>query len=161
MSEKFRAGETEKSPGEIEGKKDAPRGWENVDMEKYLAEFLQKHPPEAEIPPEARRECGPDIADFEAMIASFEARHDLDALHAITNLSGREAFQHPVRAPARLDLQAIIAKLSRMWKETDIDDTTYTALLKRIQPLYKAVGTINNDVVDHVRETGDTRTPIP
>ena len=66
---------------------------------KYLGE---------EVASEDRRECGPEVAELEELLASFEATHNLEELHSITNLTSEEALEHLPRQAAKRDLIPIV-----------------------------------------------------
>ncbi len=118
--------------------------------EAQLAAWLKDHP-ETVITAEARRESGPEVAEFEALIAAFEAKHSLAELHAIIDLTPQEAPQHPVREPARADLVPIVAKLKVLEKETDIPSEKLGEMKAHYKRLSRAVGMINSNKVDHTR----------
>jgi hypothetical protein len=44
------------------------------------------------------------IEQFEIKMAEFESRHSLEALYAVDELTVEDAPHHPIREPARLDL---------------------------------------------------------
>jgi hypothetical protein len=102
-----------------------------------------------ETPAEKRRECTPEVEELEGMFESFEQTHDLAALHAITNLTPEEALLHPVREPARQALMLIQNTLQRIKDETNISDEQYAELKATRKRLFQAVGSINNNIVDH------------
>ena len=120
-----------------------------------------------EVPPNRRRESGPEIAELEGMMDAFEATYNLEELHKITtiveNWEGPGAVPtvglvidtaraHPFRNPARLALQLICNKLEKeIAKETDITNKQYDALHGRYMVLSLAVGVVNRNTVDHTR----------
>jgi hypothetical protein len=118
------------------------------EQEATAGEWLPKYVTE-EIPPEKRRECGPEVAELEEMFQSFEQKHDVAALYAITELTPDDAPKHPVREPAKLDLVPIYAKLRTILEETNITPEQYAELKAKWKHLTQAVGLINNNVVDH------------
>ncbi|HBH16670.1 MAG TPA: hypothetical protein DDW92_00115 [Candidatus Veblenbacteria bacterium] len=122
---------------------------EQEDDEQY-AQWMADHP-EVEIPPEDRRECGPEITEFEGLIAAFESVHSLAELHLIINLTAEEAPQHSVREAARAELGPIVAKLNVLKKETNISLDKCEELKAQYMRLSRAVGIINNNTVDHNR----------
>lgn len=134
-------------------------GLEKADLDKLtptqLAEYEARRSEFEEEPvaSEARREAAPEIAEFEALIAAFEQAHDLEALHAITELSAKDAPNHPVREPARLALYPIVALLIKLKEETNIDDETFSGLKAKHKRLDRAVGAIQTaiGIVDHNR----------
>ncbi|MFA7252654.1 MAG: hypothetical protein WC027_02250 [Candidatus Paceibacterota bacterium] len=67
--------------------------------EQEQAELLAMHKarhPEQFVEPESLREAGPEIAQFEAMVAAFEIAHPLAEMEAITDISPNLAtvFRH-------------------------------------------------------------------
>ncbi|KKR07889.1 MAG: hypothetical protein UT32_C0006G0036 [Parcubacteria group bacterium GW2011_GWC2_39_14] len=106
---------------------------------------------ETTIAPENLRECGPEIAEFEAMIASFESEHSLLELLSIIDLTLAEAQSHPIREPARLALKLIIAKRNSLKDETNISAAEYERLNAEYKRLSRAVGVLNDNKVDHNR----------
>lgn len=125
---------------------------EREDAEWEMAHFAIH--PEQLIPPQTSREAGPEIAELEAMIASFESTHSLAKLHLITNLNPTIAPQHPVREPARLALIPICKKLDSLKKEINISPGKYKELKAKCRRLQRAVGMINTlegNRVDHER----------
>ena len=115
-----------------------------------LADYLARHP-EQVIPPENLREAGPDVAQFESLVNSFESTHSLAELHSIVDLTPEDAPNHPVREPARLALIPIVAMLDTLRKETNISPEKYEELRTKYKRLSNAVGIINNNKVDHER----------
>ncbi len=89
------------------------------------------------------REAGPEIAEFETMITDFEKNHSLEALLAITELTVKDAPNHPVREPAKIALASIIAKFEVLKKETTISDEQLELLEAKRKKLSMAVGLIN------------------
>lgn len=125
------------------------RQQEQEDAE-WLVDYLAKHP-ETEIHTEGLREAGPEIAQFESMIISFESNHSLEELNSIIDLSPKEAPQHPTREPARVALIPIVALLNTLEKETNISPEKHEELKSQYKKLSRAVGMINNNKVDHNR----------
>jgi hypothetical protein len=116
-------------------------------------QWMKDHP-ETAIAPEDLRECGPDIAEFEELLALFESTHSLTELHSIIDLTTAEAPKHPVREPAHLFLSRFIAKLSVLKNKTNImivSPAEYERLDAAYKRLSRAVGIINNGRVDHNR----------
>ncbi len=91
----------------------------------------------------SKREAGPEVAEFEALAASFESAYPLAQLESIVCYTLDEALKHPVREPARLALIPISQKLNVLRKETNISDDTYKQLKEKYDKLAMAVGTIN------------------
>ena len=126
---------------------------EEQDGDELCADFLARHP-EKVVLPEERRECGPEVARFEEMVASFESTHSLAELNSITILDPKGAPNHLVREPARLALGPINTLLEVLEKETDISSDGYEELKARYRRLSRAVGMIDvlkGNRVDHER----------
>jgi hypothetical protein len=104
-----------------------------------------------EIPPEKRREAGPEIEELEGMFENFEQTHDIIALNAITDLTPEEAPNHPIREPAREALRLIVNKLQLIKDETNITAEKYAELKAKRKRLAQAVGAVvkNINIVDH------------
>jgi len=122
--------------------------------EQYEAELLADYfarCPEPVIAPEDIREAGPEIAEFEGLIASFESTHSLAELHAITDLTPKEAPMHPVREPAKEALVPITDMLNKLKRETNITPEKHEELKSEYRRLSRAVGMINGGKVDHNR----------
>jgi hypothetical protein len=113
-------------------------------------QFMKDHPELFAIP-EVKRECGPEIAEFESLIASFESTFSLEALHQIVDLTPADAPKHPIREPARVALIPIVKLLNALKDETDITPEKHADLKKEYKRLSQAVGMINRDKVDHTR----------
>ena len=128
----------------------------NVENQKLQEEsdqykqWMNDHP-ETETAPENLRECGPEVAELEEMLVSFESVHSLAELLFIINLTPQEAPNHPIREPARKALIPIVAKLNILKKETNILPEKYEELREKYMRLSRAVGIINNNKVDHNR----------
>lgn len=118
--------------------------------ERWLADMLASYDvpasPQADL-----RECGPEVAELEKMFSDFETNHSIDELLLITDLTPEDAPNHPIREPARIAVGEICNKLRTLEKETNIDPTKYQELNDRYRTLSRAVGIINNGVVDHTR----------
>ncbi len=99
------------------------------------------------------REAGPEIAEFETMMADFEKEHPLEALLAITDLTIEDAPNHPIREPAKIALVSIIAKFEVLKKETTITDEQLELLEAKRKKLSMAVGLIDikTNKIDHTR----------
>ncbi|HEY5221391.1 MAG TPA: hypothetical protein VIJ29_04640 [Candidatus Paceibacterota bacterium] len=99
-----------------------------------------------EIASEARRECGPEVAELEAMFASFEEAHDEQVLLALEGpLTVEESAIHPIRRPAQLALSAIMNKLNTIKEETNIPEEIFQELRARRKYLDNVVGSIVNE----------------
>ena len=113
--------------------------WDNNDLEKVAA-TLKKG---------ANWAIGPEVEEFEGMLEDFEKAHDLEALHAIIDLTPAEAPHHPVREPAKQALNPIYKKLCLIKDETNITGEKYAELKAKWKLLSQAVGMINNNKLDH------------
>lgn len=114
-------------------------------------EQWMKDNPDIVIAPEDLRECGPEIAEFEDMLLSFESAHSLAELFLIIDLTPEEAPKHPIREPARKALIPIVSKLNILKEETNISSEKYGELETKYRHLSNAVGMINSSKVDHNR----------
>jgi len=113
-----------------------------------LAEqWLNDHP----VQIETRKSPEQGIAEFENMIADFEATYSLEELNAITDLSADPERKHPLRDPAKEALKPIFIKLKEIKDATDISDERYEKIKKDWKRLSNAVGVVNKGIVDHTR----------
>lgn len=145
--------------------------------EEMLQQWMKDHP-EVEVPAEARRESGPEIVEFEQLVVSFESTHSLEKLHsivdltpelgalfkgdrdmsveqratAVSNLTSEDAEKYRTRTAARKDLEDICAMKVVLKEETNIAPEKYRELKAAYVRLTRAVGIINNNVVDHERK---------
>jgi hypothetical protein len=140
MSETIPTGPTEPTPEELELQ----------EQERQYAQYMSDHP-DVEIPKEELRECGPEIAELEEMLALFESTHSLAELNLIVDLTPEEAPKHPVRESARVALIPIITKLNILKRETNISAEKYGEIKAKCRRLSNAVGMINKNIVDHDR----------
>jgi hypothetical protein len=120
------------------------------EQEDQYKQWMKDHP-ETVIAPENLHECGPEIAEFEEMLASFELIHSLAELHLIINLRPEDAPKYPLRESAKTALIPIVAKLNILKKETNIAPEKHEELKAKYMRLSRAVGMINNNKVDHNR----------
>ena len=120
------------------------------EQEEQYRQWMKDHP-ETVIAPEDLRECGPEIAEFEEMLASFELIHSLAELHLIIDLKPEDTPKHPLRESAKTALIPIVAKLNILKKETNIMPEKHEELKAKYMRLSRAVGMINNNKVDHNR----------
>lgn len=119
------------------------------DAEREKAHFAMH--PEQLMVPQNLREAGPEIREFENLVALFEAIHSFEKLHSIVNLTPVEAAIHPIREPARVALIPIVALLNTLKKETNISTERHEYLKAKYKRLSRAVGMINKNKVDHNR----------
>jgi len=120
------------------------------EQKEQYEQWMKDHP-ETVIAPEDLRECGPEIAEFEEMLASFELIHSLAELHLIIDLKPEDASKYPLRESAKAALIPIVAKLNILKKETNIASEKHEELKAKYMHLSRAVGMINNNKVDHNR----------
>ena len=120
------------------------------EQKEQYEQWMKDHP-ETVIAPEDLRECGPEIAEFEEMLASFELIHSLAELHLIIDLKPEDASKYPLRESAKAALIPIVAKLNILKKETNIVPEKYEELKAKYMHFSRAVGMINNNKVDHNR----------
>lgn len=130
-------------PGPEQGEKKENAAIENLRAWYKRQGWLDENDPKPEVAPEDRREAGPEIAELEAMVALFEEKYPVEALNAITDLTIKDAPLHPLRQPAKVALEPIVAKLLRLQEETDISNEKYLELHAHYQRLSLAVGFIN------------------
>ncbi|MBA3284610.1 MAG: hypothetical protein H0U27_06070 [Nitrosopumilus sp.] len=124
-------------------------GLTDEEIEMYEA-YMDSHP-EIEIPQESLRDPEKEIAEFETFITNFEQSHNLEELNTITELTPEDAPNHPIREPARKDLNPIVALLNTLKKETAITEEKHEELKAKYKRLSQAVGIINRGIVDHTR----------
>jgi hypothetical protein len=121
----------------------------NAEQQAIIDEQMAKYATE-EIPPEKRRECGPEVEELERMFDDFEKTHDLEVLSAITDITTLEEAQaHPIWMPAQRALHPIYAKFSVLKEETNISDEKHAELKARWKRISQAVGMINEGKLDH------------
>ena len=123
---------------------------EEQEEEAQLAAWLEAHP-EPEVGQKNTAELGPEIREFLDLVSSFELRHSLEDLTAITDLTPQEAPAHPIREPARLALIPIVEKLKALRNEGNISDAELDEINKAYKVISQAVGIISNNKVDHTR----------
>ena len=126
--------------------------WQNLSEEqkKQYEQYMKDHP-EIVIAPENLRECGPEVVEFEELLASFESAYSLAELHLIIDLRPEDAPKYPLRESAKAALIPIVEKKNILKKETNIAPEKYEELQAKYLQLLKAVGIINNNKVDHTR----------
>jgi hypothetical protein len=118
------------------------------EQQAIIDEQMAKYATE-EIPPEKRRECGPEVEEIERMFGDFEKTHDLEALAAITDITSLEEAQaHPTWMPAQRALHPIYAKYRVLKDETNITDEKHAELKAKWKRLTRAVGMINDGKLD-------------
>ena len=118
------------------------------EQQAIIDEQMAKYATE-EIPPEKRRECGPEVAELEQRFEDFEKAHDLEALSAITDITTLEEAQaHPTWMPAQRALHPIYAKFRVLKDETNITDEKHAELKAKWKRISQAVGMINDGKLD-------------
>ncbi|MEK7586607.1 MAG: hypothetical protein AAB453_01930 [Patescibacteria group bacterium] len=122
----------------------------SAEQEEQYEQWMKDHP-ETVIAPENLRECGPEIAEFEAMLVSFESAYSLAELHLIIELKPEDAPKYPLRESAKIALIPIVAMLNKLKNETNITPEKLKELEAKYLRLSRAVGMINNNQVDHNR----------
>ncbi len=128
---------------------DPYEGLSQEEIEKYEA-YMADHPEEV-TPPEKLRDYKEIAWATEKALMWCEENFPIAELFAITNLTPAEAPNHPTREPARKSLINIVTALKVLKEETNIPEDEYDALNTRYRQLSRAVGIINNGVVDHTR----------
>jgi hypothetical protein len=126
---------------------------EENDENEWLEDYFANHP-EAREAREAREfvhESGPEVEQFEKLIATFESEHSLSELNSIIELTPEDAPNHPIREPARLSLIPIVELLKTLENETNVSPEKLADLKARYRVLSRAVGIINGGKVDHTR----------
>lgn len=117
--------------------------------QREMAEYFLPQFAEDVIPEKERRDCNQEVIELQALFAAFEAKHPIDELYAINNLTVEDALNHLTREAAKEDLVPIVAMLNILKKETNITSERYDKLEQRYAYLSKAVGMINGDKVRH------------
>jgi len=118
--------------------------------EERLEQLMKDHPELFIAPLESRRECGPEIEEFEKMIDAFEAKYPLAELYLIVDLSlEKDPFHHPVREPAQLALKPIYKKMRVLRDETNISPEKYKELEMRRNNISNAVGLKKGNKIYH------------
>lgn len=121
-----------------------------VSDDELLADYLSRHPEAAPKPDNyIRRESGPEVEQYDDLIAQFEINHPLDELFAIVDLPMEVAREHPVREPARQALAPISKLLDTLREETDISPEKLTELEDKWRKISDAVGYFNRGVYSH------------
>lgn len=119
------------------------------DEERY-EQWMEDHP-EIVIAPEDLRECGPEIAELEEILTSFELTYSLAELHLIIDLKPENVADYPLWESAKAALTPIVTKLRTLEKETNITHEEYDEIRAKYRRLSRAVGMINDNKVDHTR----------
>jgi len=123
---------------------------EQKEEQEMLAAYL-----EGMSPPKEKRECRPEVAEFEQLAQKFEEDFPLEALHAITELTPEEvekAKKERLKRPAAIALGPILTKLKTLNNETNISPEEAARLQAIYKKLSQAVGIIDKDnKIDHTR----------
>lgn len=112
------------------------------------AMYLQMHP-EPSLSPEDLRGVELQITDFREMLLVFEGKYSLEDLHAIVDLSPKDAPLHPLREPARRDLIPIVEKLNVLKGILGEESYEYRELYKKYLLLSSAVGYSRGAIIVH------------
>lgn len=104
------------------------------------SQWMKDHPDTVTVP-ENRKECKQEIVELESLIEAFKSEYSIEALNLI--LISEEAFEHPVREPAKKALALILGKLHFLGDETNISHEKYKELEARFGQISDAVGIIN------------------
>jgi uncharacterized protein involved in exopolysaccharide biosynthesis len=113
-----------------------------------LADYLIRHPNLKPLSPEIAEQVQ---EEFDSLISLFESKHSLEELHSIIDLTTKEAPNHPIREPARVDLIEIEARLSKLKPTYGEGSPEYKSIKEQYKRLSRAVGIINNNKVDHTK----------
>lgn len=129
-------------------KPDAEELKQQQELADLLADYLIRHPNLEPLSPELAEKVR---EEFDSLISLFESKHSIEELHSITDLTPKEALNHPIREPARVDLIEIEARLSKLKPTYGEGSKEYQFIKEQYKRLSRAVGTINNNKVDHTR----------
>lgn len=131
---------------------------EREENERYEA-WMAEHPA-VEITQDSLETCAEKVAECEAMMDSFEATYDLDALRAIAQFSSREERESSPRQPALDALAPIFKRLKYLNSQEAFPREARDTLGERYERLSQAVGNIIGDkdgkifdIVVHNRRT--------
>jgi len=98
------------------------------------------------IEPGAKIECRPGIVEWEGLIDKFKSRYSLEVLNSI--LTSEEAFEYPVREPAKKELSQILDRLHILNHKTNISFEESARLQERFNELLYAVGVMEGAKID-------------
>ena len=143
---------------------EAPRTAEEIEreeIERYEA-WMADHPmvETVQYSPEV---CAVNVEICEAMMASFEQAHDLEALRAVTQFSSREEREASPRQSALSDLAPIFKLLKALGRQNAFASESRAALAPRYEILSQAVGNIIVDKDGKIFDivVHDRPTPFP
>lgn len=136
--------ESFKPEGEI------PREMTEEEMEAEYQSYMERHPVVVTLE-SGKREARPEIALLEGLLETFETTHSFEALHQIIELKPEDVANYPEREAAKKDLEPIVRTLNTLRDETNISRERYLELKERYMLSSRAVGIINNGIVDHNR----------
>jgi hypothetical protein len=124
---------------------------QDIEDLKELEAYLETHPePAAEELKSIEAEL--EIEKFNELIATFEANHSLDALHAFSDITPENVDSiNAIREPARLDLIPIYDQLKLIEERADVTNEILEGLKADRRRLSQAVGMINKKKVHHDR----------
>ena len=129
-------------------KPDAEELKQQQELADLLADYLIRHPNLEPLSPELAEKVR---EEFDSLISLFESKHSIEELHSITDLTPKEALNHPIREPARVDLIEIEARLSKLKPTYGEGSKEYQFIKEQYKRLSRAVGIINNNKVDHTK----------
>lgn len=138
-------------PPRIEIVKKMPNARDLHGLEQY--EAYRAENPESEIIQETVEQCAEKIAEFEALLARFEQRHNLEALRAITGFGSKEQRINSTHQPALNDLTPIVELIEHFRKQQPtFPKDAYEELRAKYRLLDRAVGTVRGDLSGQVFE---------
>ncbi|MDO8521294.1 MAG: hypothetical protein Q7S52_04215 [bacterium] len=149
---------------------------EQVEEERYQ-QYLKDHP-EPELLNKELAESGPQIAQFEKLIASFEATYSLAELHTIVDLTPelfalfwgdrdmspeqkaseinklapQDAEKYKTRTEAKEALIPIVELRNLFRDDPSVSSEQFAELEEKYMRLSRAIGVISNNKVDHQRK---------
>jgi|GEM_PF-992919 len=117
--------------------------------EREMADYFLSLVKEEVILEKEKRDCNQEVGELQNLFTEFEVNHALDDLFNIIDLTVQDAPNHPLREPAKQDLDPIVTKLNILKKETNITTEKYDELNAQYKYLSKAVGFISGNQVRH------------
>jgi len=109
---------------------------------RYEIELPEDHPRRTQESPEV---CAEKIAAVESLMTDFENTHDLEALHAITGFTSKEARANSPRRLAAQALIPIFEQLKYLSSQEAVSNEKYINLQARYRLLNRAVGVVTRD----------------
>jgi hypothetical protein len=99
---------------------------------------------------ESPEKCAEIMKKFEAMFDDFERTHDLEALHAITDVTNpEEAERYPVRQQAKADLVPIFKLRRYLREQQNISKEVMEIFEPRYKKIQSAIGSATDNGIDH------------